>query len=1004
MAVRTISTSIKLDGEQEFNRQMKLVNSNLSTLKSELALVTSEFSGQANSLDALTRKNKILKQEYAQQIQKVWDLEKAVKESVQVNGDASQATDGYRRDLNYARIALQKFNEELEQNEKYLNEARNSADKTATSIDQYGKEVKQAAEDSKQLASPLANLDDIVVKLRSLKGMLAGGAAVGAVTAGLHAVTGAITEVVDASAEYRKVMGTLEVSSQAAGYSSEQTAETFERLYAVLGDTQAAATTTANLQAIGLSQESLMSITDAAIGAWSRYGDSIPIDGLAEAINETIQAGKVTGIFADVLNWAGTSEDAFNEKLEAASSTTERANLVLQELARQGLAEAGQAWLSINEDIVAANDSQRRFEEAQAELGESLSPLRDKLRDISASGMMFLSDMIDGASDGLEKLGEVTDQAAESIGTGLEKLLGVYGKVWDKEQMLWVDAPKAVREKTAAIEENVEQTAILMENTEDLQTATENLTGAESLLNTALSEQAEQKTLSIDTTLALIDAGYAAAIMIDQETGAVTLNKDAYVAIAQAKIDDQIASLKTQQTSVQNALAMQDEALMATELGKSYYSAAEARQALEGQSISYSAQIAALNQLKKSIGNYQSTVSSASRTSAAASQRAKTQAEKDLETFRSLTSELDHLRAMDEISEQTYYDKLSEYRDRYLTADANVEEYRKVTERIYQYDKALSEKEAELWEDQTEALAEELQDRVDSILDQQEEMADKLAGYGDLFKIEDNGLSLENLQDQIDAISRYEDALSQLAERGVADGLMDAVLGMDVDQATQYTEKLLSLTDEQFESYNRLWTEKQNKAREIAEKFYSDQLDALETEYNSKLGETLGELTGTAFQSGQDTAQGLIDGLASKEPALYQKAQEMMNTISGILNHAQPSGNASVDGSHAAGLAYVPWDGYVAELHQGERVLSAQQARALDAISAGAHMQPSGVTAEDLRSTTASAINALGALGPANGGRYVIELKMNVNGKEFYRETIEDFRTVNREKPEVLDD
>ena len=29
---------------------------------------------------------------------------------------------------------------------------------------------------------------------------------------------------------------------------------------------------------------------------------------------------------------------------------------------------------------------------------------------------------------------------------------------------------------------------------------------------------------------------------------------------------------------------------------------------------------------------------------------------------------------------------------------------------------------------------------------------------------------------------------------------------------------------------------------------------------------------------------------------------------------------------------------------------------------------------------------------------------MDVNGKEFYRETIEDFRTVNREKPEVLDD
>src|SRR5699024_773480 len=114
---------------------------------------------------------------------------------------------------------------------------------------------------------------------------------------------------------------------------AEQTAQTYERLQSVLGDTQTAATATANLQAIGLSQEDLMTVTDAAIGAWARYGDSIPIDSRAESINETIQAGTVTGTFADVLNWAGTNEDDFNAKLEAANSTSERANIVLQELA-----------------------------------------------------------------------------------------------------------------------------------------------------------------------------------------------------------------------------------------------------------------------------------------------------------------------------------------------------------------------------------------------------------------------------------------------------------------------------------------------------------------------------------------------------------------------------------------------------------------------------------------------------------------------------------------------
>ena len=93
MAVRTISTSIKLDGEQEFKKQMSSVNSELKTLKSEMALVTSEFKGQANSVDALTDKNRILRQQYAQQAEKVRALQQAVADSTEVNGEA----DVYKR-------------------------------------------------------------------------------------------------------------------------------------------------------------------------------------------------------------------------------------------------------------------------------------------------------------------------------------------------------------------------------------------------------------------------------------------------------------------------------------------------------------------------------------------------------------------------------------------------------------------------------------------------------------------------------------------------------------------------------------------------------------------------------------------------------------------------------------------------------------------------------------------------------------------------------------------
>ena len=140
-----------------------------------------------------------------------------------------------------------------------------------------------------------------------------------------------------------------------------------------------------------------MTVTDAAIGAWARYGDSIPIDSLAESINETIQAGTVTGTFADVLNWAGTNEDDFNAKLEAANSTSERANIVLQELANQGLAETGQAWIENNKDITSMNTATDKMDQAMARLGGTLAPLAAGIKSLGADAINFLMDRVDDA-------------------------------------------------------------------------------------------------------------------------------------------------------------------------------------------------------------------------------------------------------------------------------------------------------------------------------------------------------------------------------------------------------------------------------------------------------------------------------------------------------------------------------------------------------------------------------------------------------------------------------
>ena len=393
MATRTIATRLTLEGEKEYKKELGKVNQEIGLLSDKMKRADAEFRGQANSIEALTTKNDLLREAQQKQIDKIAKLQTAIEDCGEAYGENDEAVMRFKRQLEKAETDLIDLNDELSSNERYLDEARTSADRCAKSIDEYGKQVKDAAkatDDFNGAGGGKGGIGNLIGQLGSLKKMLVGGA----VVAGLKAASDAIIGIVDETEEYRKIMGTLEASSQAAGYTAEQTAESYEYLYGVLGDTQTAATTVANLQAIGLAQGDLRNMIDSVIGAWATYGDSIPIDGLAESVNETIQAGQVTGTFADVLNWAGVSEDEFNAKLAAANDSTERAQIVLNQLANQGLPETAKAWRDANEDVVAYNESQMKLDEAMGQLGETLAPVAAGLKDVFAEGVYAAADAV----------------------------------------------------------------------------------------------------------------------------------------------------------------------------------------------------------------------------------------------------------------------------------------------------------------------------------------------------------------------------------------------------------------------------------------------------------------------------------------------------------------------------------------------------------------------------------------------------------------------------------
>ncbi|CRZ34586.1 chromosome segregation ATPase [Herbinix hemicellulosilytica] len=142
----TIGTKIVLEGEKEYRQAINQVNNSINVLKSELKAVSAEFEGNANSIDALRAKHEILVKEQAEQEKKIKLIKAALEEAAKQYGENSKQVQDWQIKLNNASAYLIKLNREIEDNEKYMKEAEEATDKTAKSIDEYGRRINDAAQ------------------------------------------------------------------------------------------------------------------------------------------------------------------------------------------------------------------------------------------------------------------------------------------------------------------------------------------------------------------------------------------------------------------------------------------------------------------------------------------------------------------------------------------------------------------------------------------------------------------------------------------------------------------------------------------------------------------------------------------------------------------------------------------------------------------------------------------------------------------------------------------
>jgi hypothetical protein len=277
--------------------------------------------------------------------------------------------------------------------------------------DEANKSIAETEKKSKGVASTLGNGIKTAAKWGTA---LVGGAAAG---------VGALSSVAESTREYRTEMGKLDTAFTTNKFSAADAKQTYSDLYAVVGDSGQATEAANHLSLLCNSTKDLQSWTEICTGVYGQFGDSLPIEGLTEAANETAKVGTVTGSLADALNWMGVSEDEFNEKLAKCSSEQERQQLITSTLTSL-YSDASAQYKKTNGDVMESNRAHQQLSDTMAQIGAVAEPVLNSLIGLGGKLLEQLSPIIEGVADSLAPaLINICEEVAPIIVSMLEQIM-----------------------------------------------------------------------------------------------------------------------------------------------------------------------------------------------------------------------------------------------------------------------------------------------------------------------------------------------------------------------------------------------------------------------------------------------------------------------------------------------------------------------------------------------------------------------------------------------------
>lgn len=287
---------------------------------------------------------------------------------------------------------IEKLSGELKDNKTQAKNAEDAADDLDQTMDDLGESAKDASDGFTVLKGALSNL-----LASGVKTLISG------ITSGIST----LANLGEETKEYRNNMAKLNTAFKEAGTGANAAKNTYEQLYAVLGDDGQSVEAANHLAELADNQKDLKKWTTICTGVYAKFGDSLPIEGLTEAANETVKTGKVTGNLADALNWTTmsseewadsfkghpkalakfqkalengeTAEDAFNEAMTECNTEAEREQILRQALTNL-YGESAKSYQENNKSVIEANKAQAKYTETLAKLGAKVEPIMTKVK------------------------------------------------------------------------------------------------------------------------------------------------------------------------------------------------------------------------------------------------------------------------------------------------------------------------------------------------------------------------------------------------------------------------------------------------------------------------------------------------------------------------------------------------------------------------------------------------------------------------------------------------